>query len=59
MDDSLFGPWKLDPPINKWHEFKIGKLDAWYQVSANSLQPVTSDKSSDPDFAASKILMIV
>ncbi|EAY23165.1 hypothetical protein TVAG_184030 [Trichomonas vaginalis G3] len=47
MDDSLFGPWKLDPPINKWHEFKIGKLDAWYQVSANSLQPATSDKSSD------------
>lgn len=49
MDDSLFGPWKLDPPVNKWHEFKIGKLDSWYQVSANSLQPAGNNNNNSSE----------
>ena len=45
MDDSLFGPWKMDPPVNKWHEWKIGKLDSWYAVSALCLQTTNSSGS--------------
>ena len=48
MDDSLFGPWSLDPPVNKWNEWKIGKLDSWYAIAANSLQSQIPSNSSPP-----------
>ena len=47
MDDSLFGPWSMDPPVNKWNEWKIGKLDSWYTIAALSLQTSAAATSSN------------
>ena len=44
MEESFFGPWKREKPVNKWHEWKIGKIDSWYSVSANSLQSTINDQ---------------
>lgn len=58
MDETYFGPWGTNPPKNKWEEYKIGKLDVWYQVSANSLKPEMKDSKSNDEISKGTTLSI-
>ena len=45
-EEVAFGPWSLVRPINKWNEYKVGKLEQWYNMSAQSIQICNSDVCS-------------
>lgn len=46
MIDDSFGPWSSTATPNRWNEFKIGKMEKWYDIISSCLNINPSDASA-------------
>lgn len=46
MIDESFGPWSSTPTSNRWNEFKIGKVEKWYDIISSCLNINPNEASS-------------
>ena len=44
--DSFFGPWSMEAHSNPWEEYKIGKIEYWYEKSAQLYKSVETQNGT-------------